>query len=209
MNRIVGLFAGMALAVFGAEARAAMPTAALAVAPAAATKEALPVVKVASPQKRVVRRGGAWRGGAWRGGSRRAARVYRGGRWAGARTARTARVYRGGRYAGRAYRGGRWYPRARYAYGRRWGYGRWGCGGWGCNGWGWGWGAAGLGVGLVTGAAIGAAYAAPPAVVVDTQTGWLEPWTSAWYESCSARYRSFNPNTGYYVAYSGRRIFCR
>jgi len=36
-----------------------------------------------------------------------------------------------------------------------------------------------------------------------------EPWTDAWYDDCSRRYRSFNPNTGYFKAYSGRYIFCR
>ena len=35
------------------------------------------------------------------------------------------------------------------------------------------------------------------------------PWTAAWYDYCSARYRSFNPNTGYYRTYSGRYRFCR
>lgn len=35
------------------------------------------------------------------------------------------------------------------------------------------------------------------------------PWTGAWYDYCSARYRSFNPHTGYFVTYSGHRRFCR
>ena len=35
------------------------------------------------------------------------------------------------------------------------------------------------------------------------------PWTRAWYRYCSARYRSFNPRTGYYMTYSGRARFCR
>ncbi len=35
------------------------------------------------------------------------------------------------------------------------------------------------------------------------------PWTAAWYDYCSARYRSFNPDTGYYRTYSGRYRFCR
>ena len=35
------------------------------------------------------------------------------------------------------------------------------------------------------------------------------PWTGAWYDYCSARYRSFNPRTGYFMGYDGRRHFCR
>ncbi|MCT4656543.1 MAG: BA14K family protein [Cohaesibacter sp.] len=35
------------------------------------------------------------------------------------------------------------------------------------------------------------------------------PWTAAWYDYCSARYRSFNPRTGYFITYSGRARFCR
>ena len=35
------------------------------------------------------------------------------------------------------------------------------------------------------------------------------PWTSAWYSYCSARYRSFNPRTGYFITYGGRARFCR
>lgn len=35
------------------------------------------------------------------------------------------------------------------------------------------------------------------------------PWTPAWYRYCAAKYRSFNPETGYYLSYSGRYKFCR
>ncbi len=35
------------------------------------------------------------------------------------------------------------------------------------------------------------------------------PWTSGWYRYCSAKYRSFNPGTGYFVGYDGRHHFCR
>ncbi|WP_346910570.1 BA14K family protein [uncultured Roseibium sp.] len=35
------------------------------------------------------------------------------------------------------------------------------------------------------------------------------PWTPQWYRYCSSKYRSFNPNTGYFVTYSGHRKFCR
>jgi len=37
----------------------------------------------------------------------------------------------------------------------------------------------------------------------------LEPWTAAWVRSCSARYRTFNPRTGYYFYKVGRKRFCR
>jgi len=36
-----------------------------------------------------------------------------------------------------------------------------------------------------------------------------QPWTDAWYDDCFRRYRSFNPDTGYFLAYSGRYVFCR
>jgi hypothetical protein len=35
------------------------------------------------------------------------------------------------------------------------------------------------------------------------------PWTPEWYDYCMAKYRSFNPETGYYRTYSGRYRFCR
>lgn len=37
----------------------------------------------------------------------------------------------------------------------------------------------------------------------------LRPWSPEWYDYCSRRYRSFNPNTGYFVANGGNRVFCR
>jgi hypothetical protein len=36
----------------------------------------------------------------------------------------------------------------------------------------------------------------------------LEPWSDAWFDYCEARYRSFDPNTGTYTAYDGRKRFC-
>ena len=36
-----------------------------------------------------------------------------------------------------------------------------------------------------------------------------QPWTPEWYDYCSAKYRSFDPETGYYRTYSGRYRFCR
>lgn len=36
-----------------------------------------------------------------------------------------------------------------------------------------------------------------------------EPWTDAWYNDCSRRYRSFNPETGYFRSYNRGYVFCR
>ncbi|CAN7608240.1 BA14K family protein [Agrobacterium tumefaciens] len=36
----------------------------------------------------------------------------------------------------------------------------------------------------------------------------IEPWTNAWYDYCSQRYRSFNTRTGTYTDYDGQRHFC-
>lgn len=39
--------------------------------------------------------------------------------------------------------------------------------------------------------------------------GGLEPWTPEWYDYCGRKYRSFNPKTGYYTTYSGKKRFCQ
>ena len=36
-----------------------------------------------------------------------------------------------------------------------------------------------------------------------------KPWTPEWYDYCMRKYRSFNPETGYYLTYSGYYRFCR
>lgn len=38
--------------------------------------------------------------------------------------------------------------------------------------------------------------------------GGAEPWSRGWYEYCSDRYRSFNPDTGTFMGYDGREHFC-
>lgn len=38
--------------------------------------------------------------------------------------------------------------------------------------------------------------------------GAPEPWTDEWFEYCSAKYRSFDDETGYYLAFSGNYRFC-
>ncbi len=44
---------------------------------------------------------------------------------------------------------------------------------------------------------------------VPVRYGRPAPWTRAWYRYCKARYRSFNPRTGYFFGYDGRYHFCR
>ncbi|PTW58736.1 outer membrane protein with glycine zipper [Breoghania corrubedonensis] len=39
--------------------------------------------------------------------------------------------------------------------------------------------------------------------------GRFEPWSPAWHDYCSRKYRSFNPRTGYYTTYGGEQRFCR
>lgn len=36
-----------------------------------------------------------------------------------------------------------------------------------------------------------------------------QPWTPEWYAYCDARYRSFNPGTGYFLGFDGQYHFCR
>ena len=38
--------------------------------------------------------------------------------------------------------------------------------------------------------------------------GSFEPWSRSWYEYCSDRYRSFDPDTGTFMGYDGREHFC-
>ena len=35
-----------------------------------------------------------------------------------------------------------------------------------------------------------------------------DPWTPAWYEECSRRYRSFDARTGYFFGFDGSYHFC-
>ncbi|MCZ7860837.1 BA14K family protein [Agrobacterium salinitolerans] len=36
----------------------------------------------------------------------------------------------------------------------------------------------------------------------------LRPWSPAWYRWCDARYRSFDPRSGTYISFDGRKRFC-
>lgn len=52
------------------------------------------------------------------------------------------------------------------------------------------------------------AYVGQPQRVPYTKTG-LAPFTPQWAAYCARKYKSFNPNTGTYLAYSGKYRFCR
>ena len=47
-----------------------------------------------------------------------------------------------------------------------------------------------------------------PRVISAPGGGSYEPWTAGWRSWCSARYRSFNADTGTYRGYDGRDHFC-
>ncbi len=36
----------------------------------------------------------------------------------------------------------------------------------------------------------------------------LDPWSSEWYRYCEDTYRTFNPRTGTFMGYDGKRHFC-
>lgn len=72
--------------------------------------------------------------------------------------------------------------------------------------------AAGI-IGLAAGAIIAGAanqnsYSAPVPAPGTVSPGY-QPWSPAWYQYCSSKYRSFNPNTGTYTTYSGVQKFCQ
>lgn len=46
----------------------------------------------------------------------------------------------------------------------------------------------------------------PPAPV--QYRGGAQPWSQAWYNYCSQKFRSFNPKTGTYRGYDGADHFC-
>ncbi|MCF3640751.1 BA14K family protein [Rhizobium sp. TRM95111] len=90
----------------------------------------------------------------------------------------------------------------------------------------WAAGAVGLATGMIIGGAIansGSRYYEPPPRRVYVEPEYypvrrvyrepivvnsLEPWSPAWYDYCSARYRSFNSQSGTYIGYDGLQHFC-
>lgn len=77
----------------------------------------------------------------------------------------------------------------------------------------WGAGLVGLGIGAIIGSALAPreVYVVPPppppAYYGPVSYG-PPPWTPEWYDYCDARYRSFNPDTGYFMGYDGYPHFC-
>lgn len=120
--------------------------------------------------------------------------------------------YRGpprGYYRGPPARGPAWRGNRRYYQGRYWrpandGWYVYNNGAW----------VAAAALGLAAGAALGAAAAgnsAPPTVQSGapvTRNG-IPPWTPAWYQYCSNKYKSFNAQTGLYLGYDGKYHYCQ
>ncbi|MXN63489.1 hypothetical protein GR183_01105 [Stappia sp. GBMRC 2046] len=70
--------------------------------------------------------------------------------------------------------------------------------------------AAGI-IGLAAGAILGSTLSKPQQreyIDPPIPAGGYEPWSPAWFRYCRAKYRSFDPDTGYYLAYSGQYRFC-
>lgn len=68
-------------------------------------------------------------------------------------------------------------------------------------------GIAGLAAGALLGGVLAPHYSyAPPRVIYAPSN--RRPWTAAWYRYCENRYRSFDPRSGTFLGYDGRRHFC-
>ena len=48
----------------------------------------------------------------------------------------------------------------------------------------------------------------PDVVYAPQSSGAAEPWSSEWYRYCENRYRSFDPDSGTFMGYDGKRHFC-
>ncbi|OKL45417.1 BA14K family protein [Pseudovibrio exalbescens] len=78
-------------------------------------------------------------------------------------------------------------------------------------------GVLGLAAGALIAGAAKPSYVAPPPAYHPPQPSYRppvhtyrpQPWTSEWYAYCAGKYRSFNPSTGTYTAYSGATRFCQ
>lgn len=77
----------------------------------------------------------------------------------------------------------------------------------------WGAGLIGFGIGAIIGSALTPreVYVAPPPPPdYYAPVSYGPPaWSPEWYEYCTYRYRSFNPNSGYFMGYDGIARFCR
>jgi len=73
----------------------------------------------------------------------------------------------------------------------------------------------GFGIGAIVGSALTpqTVYVAPPPppppVYYAPAAYGPPPWSPDWYAYCASRYRSFNPNTGYFIGYDGVPRFCQ
>jgi hypothetical protein len=68
---------------------------------------------------------------------------------------------------------------------------------------------AGLALGAFTGALLPRlAHPHPYGYPRARYVGTCPPWSQAWYNYCTARYRTFNPHTGYFFARPGVQRFC-
>lgn len=138
----------------------------------------------------------------------RAERRHDGDRYARGRHDDNRRHYNnGGRYRGDPH----WRGNRRYYQGRYW---RPANDGWYVYNDG-AWIAAGA-LGLAAGAMLGSAMAQPQqAAPSSIQSGapvtanGIPPWTPAWYQYCSSKYKSFNAQNGLYLGYDGKYHYCR
>jgi hypothetical protein len=49
----------------------------------------------------------------------------------------------------------------------------------------------------------------PRVIRYEDDSDWTpDPWSREWYEACDARYSTFDPSNGTYVAKGGKRRFC-
>jgi hypothetical protein len=71
----------------------------------------------------------------------------------------------------------------------------------------------GFGIGAIVGSALTPreVYVAPPPppAYYGPASYGPEPWTPEWYNYCTYRYRSFNPDTGYFIGFDGIARFCQ
>jgi hypothetical protein len=72
----------------------------------------------------------------------------------------------------------------------------------------------GFGIGAIVGSALTPreVYVAPPPPppTYYAPAAYGPPaWSPDWYTYCYSRYRSFNPNTGYFIGYDGYPHFCQ
>jgi len=96
---------------------------------------------------------------------------------------------------------------------RGWGYGR-GYGGGFWPGRGYGGEFTGGILGGIVGGAIGSIFAPepePPVVIVQQPPPSEGPaaWSPEWFAYCTARYKSFEPQTGTFTGYDGIKYFCK